>query len=55
MYYETMEQVLRSTNKTIVEAPGVTPYLPLPAMRGGGSTPATEPTARPQAQSGAQR
>ena len=55
MYYETMEQVLRSTNKTIVEAPGVTPYLPLPAMRGGGSTPAAEPTVRPQAQSGAQR
>jgi modulator of FtsH protease HflK len=36
MYYETMEQVLRSTNKTIVEAPGVTSYLPLPAIRGGG-------------------
>ena len=31
MYYETMEQVLSKVNKTIVEAPGVTPYLPLPA------------------------
>ncbi|URW75367.1 protease modulator HflK [Sphingomonas donggukensis] len=30
MYYETMEQVLAKSNKTIVEAPGVTPYLPLP-------------------------
>jgi membrane protease subunit HflK len=55
MYYETMEQVLSRTNKTIVEAPGVTPYLPLPAVRGGGSTPAAEPTVRPQAQAGAQR
>jgi membrane protease subunit HflK len=30
MYYETMEDVLARNNKTIVEAPGVTPYLPLP-------------------------
>lgn len=29
MYYETMEQVLSKLPKTIVEAPGVTPYLPL--------------------------
>lgn len=34
MYYETMEAVLAKTNKTIVEAPGVVPYLPLPAQRG---------------------
>lgn len=33
MYYETMERVLRQTDKTVVEAPGVTPYLPLPALR----------------------
>lgn len=33
MYYETMEQVLAKSNKTIVEAPGVTPYLPLPEAR----------------------
>jgi len=32
LYYETMEQVLARTNKTIVEAPGVTPYLPLPML-----------------------
>jgi modulator of FtsH protease HflK len=29
MYYETMEDVLSKVDKTIVEAPGVTPYLPL--------------------------
>lgn len=33
MYYETMERVLAKTNKTIVEAPGVTPYLPLPEIK----------------------
>ncbi len=33
MYYETMERVLRKTDKTIVEADGVTPYLPLPEVR----------------------
>lgn len=42
MYYETMERVLRQTEKTVVEAPGVAPYLPLPEVRRG-STPA--PTA----------
>ncbi len=31
MYYETMEAVLAKTNKTIVETPGVVPYLPLPS------------------------
>jgi membrane protease subunit HflK len=33
MYYETMEQVLSKVDKTIVETPGVTPYLPLPAVK----------------------
>jgi membrane protease subunit HflK len=33
MYYETMEQVLSKVDKTIVEAPGVTPYLPLPQLQ----------------------
>lgn len=33
MYYETMEQVLANTDKTVVEAGGVTPYLPLPELR----------------------
>jgi len=33
MYYETMEQILSKVDKTIVEAPGVTPYLPLPEVK----------------------
>jgi len=33
MYYETMEQVLSKVDKTIVEVPGVTPYLPLPQVQ----------------------
>ena len=33
MYYETMEQVLSKVDKTIVEAPGITPYLPLPEVQ----------------------
>ncbi len=33
LYYETMEAVLANTDKTIVEADGVTPYLPLPELR----------------------
>src|SRR5205823_12819379 len=38
MYYETMEQVLSKVNKTIVEVPGVTPYLPLPQVEKQQST-----------------
>jgi membrane protease subunit HflK len=30
MYYETMEQVLQKVNKTVIEAPGVLPYMSLP-------------------------
>jgi membrane protease subunit HflK len=33
MYYETMERVLSQTDKTVIEANGVTPYLPLPEIR----------------------
>ena len=33
MYYETMEKVLSKVDKTVVEAPGVAPYLALPAIR----------------------
>ncbi len=29
MYYETMERVLQNVDKTIIEAPGVTPYMPI--------------------------
>jgi len=32
MYYETMEKVLSKVDKTIVEAPGVTPYIALPEV-----------------------
>ncbi len=33
MYYDTMEEVLAKVDKTIVEVPGVTPYLPLPELK----------------------
>ncbi len=33
LYYETMEQVLAKSNKTVVEAGGVVPYLPLDQAR----------------------
>ena len=33
MYYETMERILQRVDTTIVEAPGVTPYLPLPEIQ----------------------
>ena len=45
IYYETMEAVLSRSNKTIVETPGVTSYLPLPVARGNPQAPA-----QPQAQ-----
>ena len=34
MYYETMESILQQTDTTVVEAPGVQPYLPLPQIQG---------------------
>ncbi len=40
MYYETMERVLQNVDKTIIEAPGVTPYLPL--QRGTTPSPAVQ-------------
>ncbi len=33
MYLETMENVLSKVDKTIIEANGVTPYLPLPELK----------------------
>lgn len=33
LYYETMEQILSKTDKTIVENGNVTPYLPLPELK----------------------
>ena len=50
MYYETMEAVLAKSNKTVVEAPGVVPYLPLDRARGAAAEPA-----QPQVQAGAGR
>lgn len=45
LYYETMEQVLRGADKTIVE-PGVQAYLPLPEVRRRASpAPTPEPPA----------
>ncbi|MDH7972705.1 protease modulator HflK, partial [Sphingomonas sp. AR_OL41] len=44
MYYETMEDVLGKSDKTIIETPGVIPYLPL-----GGAKRAAEPAAQPGA------
>ncbi|WP_435416825.1 protease modulator HflK [Parerythrobacter aurantius] len=50
LYYETMERVLSTTDKTIVEPRGVTPYLPLPEVRRGATAqpaaPATTVTGR---------
>ncbi len=33
LYYETMEAVLSKTDKTVIGADGVTPYLPLPEVK----------------------
>lgn len=49
LYYETMEQVLAKSDKTVVEAGGVVPYLPLD--RGGA---AARRTPAPELQAGAQ-
>jgi membrane protease subunit HflK len=49
MYYETMEDVLAKTDKTIVEAPGVLPYL---SLKGAQRLP--NPDAAQPAQGGAQ-
>ena len=43
MYYETMEQILSRTNKTIVEPNGVAPYLPIGKGRPAEPTVAQEP------------
>ncbi|PZQ23787.1 MAG: protease modulator HflK [Sphingopyxis macrogoltabida] len=44
LYYETMEQVLSNVDKTIVEARGVTPYLPLNEVQRRLAPPAAEAT-----------
>lgn len=35
LYYETMEAVLQRSDKVVIEAPGVTPYLALPELKRG--------------------
>lgn len=45
LYYETMERVLRRTDKTVIEPSGVTPYLPLPEIRRRSSSAAPAPAA----------
>jgi membrane protease subunit HflK len=40
LYYETMERVLSNNDKVIVEANGVTPYLPLPEVKRKAAAPA---------------
>lgn len=55
LYYETMEQILARTNKVIVEAPGVTPYLPLQAMRRAAEPDAAQAQQAQQAQQGGQK
>ncbi|WP_428968937.1 protease modulator HflK [Sphingomonas sp. Xoc002] len=59
MYYETMEAVLAKSDKTIVETPGVVPYLPLSKGQARSlppeitaTAPATPPAASAQAGSG---
>ena len=52
MYYETMERVLRNVDKTIIEAPGVTPYLPLPQVQ---QQQRSSGAAQPSASSGGSR
>jgi modulator of FtsH protease HflK len=51
MYYETMERIMSRVDTTIVEAPGVTPYLPLPEIARRAAPPAAPapPQAQPQA------
>jgi membrane protease subunit HflK len=48
MYYETMERILSRVDTTIVEAPGVTPYLPLPEIQRRAQQPPAEVPAQPQ-------
>jgi membrane protease subunit HflK len=47
MYYETMEQVMAHSDKTIVEAPGVVPYLPLPGAARRAPDVQAQPTQTP--------
>ena len=50
MYYETMEEILSKVDKTIVEAPGVTPYLALPEVQKRQQQQQQQQQQQPQAQ-----
>jgi membrane protease subunit HflK len=49
IYLETMEEVLRNNGKTVVEARGVTPYLPLPELQRRAAAAPTASSAAPSA------
>jgi membrane protease subunit HflK len=49
MYYEMMEDILSRVETTIIEAPGVTPYLPLPEIQRRAQRPATPQAGQGQA------
>ena len=52
LYYETMEAVLANTDKTVIEADGVTPYLPLSEIQRRSSRQAPAPAAPAATQGG---
>ncbi|MEL6709496.1 MAG: protease modulator HflK [Pseudomonadota bacterium] len=52
LYYETMEAVLANTDKTVIEADGVTPYLPLSEIQRRSSRAAPAPAAPAATQGG---
>lgn len=52
MYYETMERVLATNDKVIVEADGVTPYLPLQEVRRRQTDTAATPAPSPSSTQG---
>jgi membrane protease subunit HflK len=49
IYLETMEEILRRTNKVVIDqaqgGPGVVPYLPLPEIQRRAKTPDAQPGA----------
>jgi membrane protease subunit HflK len=45
MYYETLERILSRVDSTIVETPGVTPYLALPEVQRRQQQAAEQPAA----------
>ena len=47
LYYETMEQILSKTDKTIVESGNVMPYLPLPEIKQRAKAQPARPRALP--------